>query len=183
MKTPPTPRAGRPAAPRRKLRPRPVPKWLLKSEQLDAIARSRCLLVLSVLSGETPVTEAIRKANISRGTYYQLEDKALKAILAVLNPLASTTDQGTADLTVAACRIAELEDKVKRLEQETRRSERLLYLTRKSLKAPVTTGRRGRLPGVPNSIRTGAKRSPPSPSTEKARLSPSTPTPALETPP
>ncbi len=179
MKRAPTPRAGRPDDPRRKLRPRPVPKWLLKSEQLDAIARSRCLLVLSVLSGETPVTEAITKANISRGTYYQLEDKALKAMLAVLNPLASTTDQGTADLSAAACRIAELEDKVKRLEQETRRAERLLYLTRKSLKAPVTTGRRGRLPGVPNSTRSGAKRLPPS--MGKALPSPSIPTATGET--
>lgn len=179
MKTRPTPHAGRPDDPRRKLRPRPMPKWLLKSEQLDAIARSRCLLVLSVLSGETPVTEAITKANISRGTYYQLEDKALKAMLAVLNPLASTTDQGTADLSAAACRIAELEDKIKQLEQETRRSERLLYLTRKSLKAPVTTGRRGRLPGVPNSTRSGAKRL--AALTGKASPSPSTPTPASGT--
>jgi len=181
MKTRLTPHAGRPDDPRRKLRPRPVPKWLLKSEQLDAIARSRCLLVLSVLSGELPVTEAIAKANISRGTYYQLEDKALKAMLAVLNPLASTTDQGTADLSAAACRIAELEEKVKQLEQETRRAERLLYLTRKSLKAPVTTGRRGRLPGVPNSTRSGAKRW--TSSTEKALPSPSTPTPTGETRP
>lgn len=182
MKTQPTPRAGRPDDPRRKLRPRPMPKWILKSEQLDAMARSRCLLVLSVLSGELPVTEAIAQANISRGTYYQLEDKALKAMLAVLNPLASTTDQGTADLTAAACRIAELEDKVKQLEQETRRSERLLYLTRKSLKAPVTTGRRGRLPGVPNSTRSGVKRW--ASSTAKvAPPSPSTPTPTGETRP
>ncbi len=43
-------------------------------------------------------------------------------------------------------RIGQLEGQVKRLEQEKRRTQRLLLLTRKSLRAPLTTGHRGRWP-------------------------------------
>lgn len=107
------------------------------------MARSRCLMLLSVLSGQTPVSDAIVEAKISRATYYQLEDKALRAMLAVLNPLATTTELGTADRS-ATNRIEELESQVQRLTQEKRRTERLLRLTRKTLKAPVKLAHRGR---------------------------------------
>jgi hypothetical protein len=144
-----------------------MPKWLTKSNDLDAIARSRCLLVLSVLSGEKPVTDAIVAAKISRGTYYQMEARALNAMLAALNPLASTADTGAADLSLAASRIAELEARLKTLEQDKRRAERLLLLTRKSLKAPVTTGHRGRWPSR-SSILSGKARLPDSKAKEPA---------------
>ena len=123
--------AGTPGAVRRRRRRRPVPKWL-KAKELDQIARSRCLMVLSVLSGETPVTDAIRQAKISRGTYYQLETRALEAMLVALNPLASRAETGAADLSAATARIGELEAQVKALEQDRRRGRRLLLLTRKS---------------------------------------------------
>lgn len=138
-------RDGTQAAGRRKHRPRPTPKWL-QTEELDAIARSRCLMVLSVLSGETPVTDAIRQAKISRGTYYQMETRVLKAMLAALNPLASSSASGTPDLSAATARISQLETQVKTLEQDKRRTQRLLLLTRKSMRSPVTTGWRGRPP-------------------------------------
>lgn len=144
MKTSHARRAGAAADKRRKARPRPVPKWLKDSANLDAIARSRCLMVLSVLSGEKPVTEAIREAKISRGTYYQLEVRALKAMLVALNPLATVRPASAPDLS--ATRIEALMGRIQRLEQGHRRDQRLLLLTRKSLQAPVTTGRRGRLP-------------------------------------
>lgn len=131
----------------RKHRPRPLPKWLTSTTQLEAIARSRCLMVLSVLSGETPVTDAVNQAQISRGTYYQLETRALRAMLAALNPLAGAVDPtGAADLSAASARIAQLQMQVKRLEQDKRRGQRLLLMMRKSIRAPVTTGRRGRWP-------------------------------------
>lgn len=132
---------------RRKNRRRPTPKWILASEKLDAIARSRCLMVLSVLSGEKAVSDAIVDAKISRGTYYQMETRALNAMLAALNPLATQSESGAADLSAAARRIAELEAKLERLEQEKRRAERLLLMTRKTMRpAPVKTGLRGRPP-------------------------------------
>jgi hypothetical protein len=139
-------RAGKAGERRRKPRSHPVPRWLKNGTELDAIARSRLLLLLSVLSGETPVTTAIGQAKISRATYYKLESRALNAMLAALNPLAGTSPDGRSDLAVASERIAGLEAKVTGLERDKRRAERLLLLTRKSLKGPVTTGRRGPWP-------------------------------------
>lgn len=104
-------------------------------------------MLLSVLSGETPVTTAIEQAKISRQTYYHLETRALNALLAAMNPLAGAATDGRADLSAATQRIAELERKIQSLERDKRRAERLLLLTRKSVKAPLTTGRRGPWPG------------------------------------
>jgi hypothetical protein len=111
----------------RKLRPRPTPKWLLRSEELDKIAQQRCLMVLSVLSGEMPVTDAISQAGISRGTYYQLETRALSAMLRALGPLA--TEEGTESSPLR--QIAALEAKVRELERSRRRTQRLLLMTRR----------------------------------------------------
>ncbi len=146
MKTERAARAGSAGRRRPKPRPRRLPKWLQDSNQLDALARSRCLLLLSVLSGATPVTEAVAQAKISHGTYYKLETRALHAMLAALNPLSGSSANGAADRSLAASRIAELETKVQRLEQDKRRAERLLMLTRKTLRAPLITGHRGRWP-------------------------------------
>jgi hypothetical protein len=130
----------------RKHRPRLLPKWLTSSTHLEAVARSRCLMVLSVLSGEMPVTDAIEQAKISRATYYQLETRALKAMLSAMNPLSSSTDSPGAELSAASWRIEQLQAQVRRLEQERRRGQRLLLLMRKALRAPVTSGHRGRWP-------------------------------------
>lgn len=146
MKTEREPRAGTAGGKSRKHRPRPVPKWLVKSTALDAIARSRVMLVLSVLSGEVPVTDAIAQAKVSRGTYYHWETRAVKAMLAALNPMASSAPDGSADLSAATARIESLEATVKRLTQEKRRSQRLWLLTQKTVRGPVSTGRRGRWP-------------------------------------
>jgi hypothetical protein len=147
----PRPRVSRP------LRKRPTPRWLLEKEELDAMARRRCLAVLSVLSGEKPVTEAIAELEISRGTYYQWEERALAAMLASLSP-GSEAQAASAP----AERIAELEQKVASLERDKRRSERLLLLTRKVVKAgPVTTGA-GRPPKSRKRSTSDGKRSSPS---------------------
>lgn len=103
-------------------------------------------MVLSVLSGEKPVTDAIRQAKVSRGTYYQMETRALNAMLTALNPIATVTQGATPDLS--ATRIEALLERIQRLEQDKRRTQRLLLLTRKSIRAPVTTGRRGRPPKI-----------------------------------
>lgn len=150
MKTRAVPRAGTLDDPRRKRRRRPIPRWL-SSHELDAIARSRCLLVLSVLSGEKPVTDAIAQAKISRPGYYALETRALQAMLGALNPVAGALECGKPDLSVALARIKQLEQKVVRLEQDKRRSDRLLLLTRKTL-------RRGRPPKLLVSIPAPPKR-------------------------
>ena len=153
----------------RKHRSRPVPKWIKEKQELDEMARRRCLLILSVLSGEKPVSDAIAESGLSRNTYYQLEEKALDAMLAALGPKppGRKADQ--------SAEIAALEAKVTRLEEEKRRAERLLLLTRKV----VRTGRLT-LPGLgrPRSTNSGAKPSTGSAPTSPLLASPSTPTPA-----
>lgn len=153
----------------RRHRSRPRPKWIEARQELDEMARRRCLLVLSVLSGEKPVTDAIAESGMSRNTYYQLEERALEAMLQALGPTPGpgrNPDQGA--------QIADLEARIAKLEQEKRRAERLLLLTRKVV-------RRGRLtlPGLgrPRSTRGGGKPSSGS-ATKAGDASPSTPRPA-----
>jgi hypothetical protein len=103
----------------------------MKSEEIDLIAQQRCLLVLRVLSGEMPVTDAIQAAGISRGTYYQLETRALSAMLRALGPLASAEGLETSPVR----QIAALEAKIKDLERAGRRSQRLLLMTRRVIES------------------------------------------------
>lgn len=171
--------ASTPTSPtrRRVPRTRPVPRWLTGRRDLDEVACRRCLLILSVLSGEKPVTTAIAELGISRPLYYQLETKALVAMLVALAPGAS------AAMTPAeagpAHRIAELESRVERLEQDKRRLERLLFLTRKVLPpGPVAMpGRRGRKPRPP-SAEAGPARS----RASTTKKTPASPEPSIPTP-
>jgi hypothetical protein len=174
-------------AKKRAMRERPTPKWLVRRADLDPMAQRRCLMLLSVLSGEKPVTAVIEDLGISRGTYYQLETKALVAMLRALAP--GSEDPTTAAGASVNQRIAELEAKVKRLEQEKRRVERLLYLARKVVPTGPVVGpaRRGRPPGSKNrgSATDGRRPSPLSATTKApaAPAAPSTPTPAGATVP
>jgi len=131
---------------RRVHRKRPTPKWLLSRQDLDEVARRRCLMVLSVLSGEKPVSDAIAEAKLSRGTYYHLEERAMQAMLRALSPLAGPDGTESLGVELALGQVKELEKKVAHLEQEKRRLERLLYMTRKVVKPGplVVEGRRGR---------------------------------------
>jgi hypothetical protein len=144
--SPPASEAKPKKRPRRRTRPRPTPKWLLSRQDLDEVARRRCLMVLSVLSGEKPVSDAIAEAKLSRGTYYHLEERAMQAMLRALSPLAGPDGTESLGLELALGQVKEQEKKVARLEQDKRRLERLLYTTRKVVKPGplVVEGRRGR---------------------------------------
>jgi hypothetical protein len=135
----------------RKRRPRPMPKWLRKKGELDEIAQRRTLMLLEVLSGTTPVTTAIEEAQISRGTYYQLEDRALKAILEAMEPGA-----GPGRPPETTSRLLQMEERVKELESAKRRLERLLSMTRKVLRP----GSMKVAPGRPRSAAGGKSDSP-----------------------
>jgi len=133
-----------PADSSRNRRSRPTPRWLTTQTDLDAVARNRVLLVLSVLSGEKPVSTAIEEMKISRGFYYQLETKALNAMLLALAP--GSDGDSSPGATGLQQRIRDLEEKVARAEQGQRRAERQLHLHRKlSSPGPVKT-HRGRPP-------------------------------------
>jgi hypothetical protein len=131
-------------------RPRPTPQWLMTSTELDQIAQRRCVKLLSVLSGETSVTDAIAEMQISRGTYYQLETKALGAMLTALTPGAEGASATDGTLTG---QLRALEEKVKKLEQGKRRAERLLLLTRRVVKPGPSKVKAGRPPGTRNGVR------------------------------
>jgi hypothetical protein len=114
-----------------------VPSILLRSD-VDVMAKRRCLLLLSVLSGQQTIREAINDAQISVGTYYQLESRALSAMLQALTP-DSTTD---GELSTWK-KLSRLEARVKKLETDKRRLERLLALTKKVVRrGPMTRKRR-----------------------------------------
>lgn len=137
---------------KRKHRPRPMPRWLKKKGELDEIAQRRTLMVLEVLSGEKPVTDAVAEGQISRGFYYQLEERALKAILSAMEPGAQP---GRPVETTK--KILQLEERVKELEMDKRRLERLMSMTKKVLRrGPLTTGR-----GRPRSAKAGSSALPP----------------------
>jgi hypothetical protein len=119
----------------RRHRPRPTPKWLKEKTELDEIAQRRTLMLLEVLSGQKPVTDAIAEAQISRGHYYQLEERALKAILEAMEPGA-----GPGRPPETTIRLLQQEQRMKELEADKRRLERLLSMTRKVLRpGPLKT--------------------------------------------
>lgn len=154
----PTASGRRGSGKKRRHRSRPVPRNL-SSEEKDDIGKRRCLMILNVLSGRVPVTDAIAAAKISRGTYYQLETKALGAMLNALSP--SSSDSATSE---SSKDVAALEQKVKKLEEDKRRLERLLQLATKVVKpGPLVTGK-----GRPPKSRRASTRSGPSASTSSA---------------
>jgi len=156
---------------RREPRSRRIPRWLTGRKDLDEIAQRRTLLILSVLSGHTPVTTAITEHGISRPLYYQLETKGLVGMMRALVPGANAASNPDAATPIR--QIAELEEKVARLEQENRRLERLLFFAKKVLPpGPVAMPeRRGRKPGR-RSTNTGPA---PLPASRKATTTPAAP--------
>ena len=156
----------------RKMRPRPTPRWI-ESEEIEEIARRRCLMILSVLSGEKPVTEAIKEAEITRPLYYLLERRALDAMVLALIP-----GSGPGRKPEISSQIRALEEKIQTLEKEKRRMERLLFMTRKLMKpGPMKTRT-----GLMKSGRPKKKTTTSSPTTETSDTrSPSIPTTTGET--
>ena len=148
MKRKRTPTILQPTRQRRRAeRKRGIPRWLTGRKDLDEVAQRRTILILSVLSGQTPVTTAIAEHGISRPLYYQLETKAVVAMMQALVPGASAAS--SPDDATPMRRIFELEAKIARLEQNNRRLERLLLLAKKVLPpGPIAMPeRRGRKPG------------------------------------
>ena len=141
---------------RRKRRSRLTPRWLTDKPDLDEVARNRVLMFLSIISGEKTVTAAIEETGISRNLYYQLETKALNAMLLALAPGAEG-DPST-DAAGYRHRISELELKLQQAEQAQRRSERLLHLHRKMTPSGPLKSRRGRPPKTPTSSTPAGRR-------------------------
>jgi len=123
-----------------------VPKWLRRPGEQQQIARARCLMILSVLSGQRSVGEAIVAGKIPRPLYYQLERRALEGMLRALDPMTSATLSEHRELTEARAKVRALSAQVKDLTQCKRSAERLLRLVLKSNHTPLKVTRRGRPP-------------------------------------
>lgn len=106
-----------------------VPSILTRAD-MNAMARRRCMMLLAVLSGHQSVADAIKDAQISAGTYYQLESRALLAMMQALAPQSATEDGAPSSWTL----VSRLEAKVKKLEMEKRRLARLLSLTKRVIR-------------------------------------------------
>jgi len=108
---------------------------MLSNEEIDAMAKRRCLMLLSVLSGQSTISRAIKDAQISSAMYYQLETRALTAMLEALAP-ATKMENGQE----RSRSFSSLQARVTHLEQEKRRLERLLAMTTKIVKpGPMKT--------------------------------------------
>lgn len=127
---------------KRKLRSRPAPKMLTAKNDHDEIAKRRALMILSVLSGEKPVTEVIAEHRISRPTYYQQETKALEAMLEALTP-GHNGPRKLSKVDELTKQVEQLQAKLEAAERRERRTQRLLHMTRKMVKpGSVTTGKK-----------------------------------------
>lgn len=88
-------------------------------------AKKRAWMVLSVLSGQVGVSEAVREEKISPSRYYQLETKALKGMVYALSP-----EEGQARGTMQE-RLERAQRKLAKLEEEQARQRQLLRMARK----------------------------------------------------
>jgi len=125
---------------KRRRRSRPTPRWIRDGKDMDEMAQRRALMVLSVLSGEVTVSDAIESAKISRGTYYKLEERALRAMIRSLLP--GSNESADSEALTAAKRIEELLGKIEQMERDKRRREKLESLAQKIVgSGPLTTNR------------------------------------------
>jgi hypothetical protein len=122
----------------------PLPLWLMEPMEQHRIAQARCLMILSVLSGQKSVKEVIAEARVSRTLYYQMEERALNGMMRALGPRVAEAPGEHRELREARTQVRLLSARVKSLTQRKRAAERLLRLLMKSNRASVTTERRGR---------------------------------------
>lgn len=141
-----------------------MPSVLKKPGKPD-IAKRRCVMILNVLSGRLPVSDAIEAAGISRAAYYQQEAKALQGMLEALEP----TPRGKPPSSDATKEMTALRKKVESLQEQNRRLEKLVSLTSKILDTGSVKASGGRKRKKRTAKETTSKRS--SPSSSKTRAS------------
>lgn len=137
-----------------------LPTLLKNPGQQQAMAHGRCLMLLAVLSGQKTVSEAIQEAKITRALYYQLEDRALKAMLRALDPLPEGRTSEGQELRLVKRKLRSMSLQIKHLTQRKRSAERLLRLVLKSNRSPLSAHLRGRAPGSLSSRTTPGADSP-----------------------
>jgi hypothetical protein len=123
-----------------------LPQALKGTHDAQSAAHHRCLLILSVLSGQRTVVETLAEGKLTRAQYYQLEDRAVQAMMRSLDPMANEASDTQRELRRARAQIQALSMQVRFLTQRKRSAERLLRLVLKSSRVPLEPRRRGRPP-------------------------------------
>ena len=106
-------------------------KQPLDGIESDEASKKRVWTVLQVLSGQMGISEAAKAAQISPNRYYQLEQKAVHAMLLAMSP---TQGRGQ-----PMERLQKMEKRSEALEQENARQKQLLRMARK-LWGPMAEG-------------------------------------------
>lgn len=100
-------------------------KSVLEGVQAEEVAKKRAWAVLQVLSGQMGVTEAAQAGQISVPRYYQLEQKAVVAMVQALSP-GAPGGRGTAQEQLGRAK-----KRLEALETEQARQRQLMRLARK----------------------------------------------------
>ncbi len=108
----------------------------LEGMESDEAAKKRVWTLLQVLSGQMGVGEAAKAAQISLPRYYQLEKKALAAMLLALSP--------TAGRGQPMERLEKLQRRSEDLEQENARQRQLLRMAKRLWGPLAETEKKGR---------------------------------------
>lgn len=95
----------------------------LEGLESDEAAKKRVWTLLQVLSGQMGVSEAAKSAQISLPRYYQLERKAIEAMLLAMSP--------TAGRGQPLERLERLQERSQALEQENARQRQLLRMAKR----------------------------------------------------
>lgn len=99
-----------------------------RMEVTDAPAKAKVAMVLEVLSGEKPISKACQETGLKPLQYYKLEEKMVRAMLAVaLLPSGAGRHRATGAGTAA------IAEETESLRQEHRRMKSLVRVSRKLL--------------------------------------------------
>lgn len=101
----------------------------------DKEARAKVAMVLSILAGEKSIAEACRETGLKPLTYYKLEERMLRAMVATAKMPARRGRQKD-PLAESTALVSETEA----LRQEHRRLQSLMRVTRKLLPKPPRRG-------------------------------------------
>ena len=109
--------------------------------KITLLARQRAALILQVRSGRLAASAAARQLRVSRKTYYQYEQRALRGMLQALQPGAPGRPRSR-----PAPELTRLRHQVEQLEQDllTTRQRAHLRLIARQLHRPQPTPKKGR---------------------------------------
>jgi transposase-like protein len=99
-----------------------------RMEVTDAPAKAKVAMVLEVLSGEKPISQACQETGLKPLQYYKLEEKMIRAMLS-----AALLPNGAGRHRASGAATAAIAEETESLRQEHRRMKSLVRVSRKLL--------------------------------------------------